>query len=130
MKVWKGTFIPNLSTVISKTRFFFRYQYGSRVNVCQCPLDYTGRKCEMKKTDYLSSGQFAALRLRLAFHWRGLGPHGRVKEWCAVSVYHSLTQPCGPKPRQWKAGLRVLFRLDASEAIWRRKTRRAGFETR
>ena len=24
-------------------------------------------------------------RLRLAFHWRGCGPHGRVKEWCAIS---------------------------------------------
>ena len=47
--------------------------------------------------------------LRLAFHWRGCGPHGRVKEWCAVSAYHSLTQPCGPKPRQWKAGLRLAF---------------------
>ena len=44
-------------------------------------------------------------RVRLAFHWRGFGPHGRVKEWCAVSAHHSLTQPCGPKPRQWKAGL-------------------------
>ena len=43
--------------------------------------------------------------LRPAFHWRGFGPHGRVKEWCAVSAHHSLTQPCGPKPRQWKAGL-------------------------
>ena len=45
--------------------------------------------------------------VRLAFHWRGFGPHGRVEEWCAVSAHHSLTQPCGPKPRQWKAGLNV-----------------------
>ena len=47
------------------------------------------------------------MHVRLAFHWRGCGPHGRVKEWCAVSAHHSLTQPCGPKPRQWKAGLRL-----------------------
>ena len=50
---------------------------------------------------------YALLGLRPAFHWRGFGPHGRVKEWCAVSAHHSLTQPCGPKPRQWKAGLTI-----------------------
>ena len=33
-------------------------------------------------------------------------PGKAVKEWCAVSAHHSLTQPCGPKPRQWKASLK------------------------
>ena len=53
------------------------------------------------------STQIQAAMIRLAFHSRGFGPHGRVKEWCADSAHHSLTQPCGPKPRQWKAGLMV-----------------------
>ena len=34
-----------------------------------------------------------------------MGPHGWVKEWCAETAHHSLTRPCGPKPRQWKASL-------------------------
>ena len=48
-------------------------------------------------------------RLRLAFHWRGFGPHGWVKEWCAETAHHSLTRPCGPKPRQWKASLKRAY---------------------
>ena len=33
---------------------------------------------------------------------------GRVKEWCAETAHHSLIRPCGPKPRQWKASLKLL----------------------
>ena len=33
--------------------------------------------------------------IRPAFHWRGFGPHGWVKEWCAETAHHSLTRPCG-----------------------------------
>ena len=38
---------------------------------------------------------------RLAFHWRGF-------QWVRLAAYHSLTWPCGPKPRQWKPSLRPL----------------------
>ena len=56
-------------------------------------------------------------RFMLAFHWRVFGPHGGVKEWCAISAHHSLTQPCGPKPRQWKAGLTVTRTLSSQIAL-------------
>ena len=42
-----------------------------------------------------------------AFQWVRLPRHSftRIKEWCAVSAHHSLTQPCSPKTLNGKPAL-------------------------
>ena len=68
---------------------------------------------DMLKTSNVTR-QALGVKVRPAFHWRGFGPHGWVKEWYAETAHHSLTRPCGPKPRQWKASLILRTNLNSA----------------